>query len=361
MTEGLRLQLNTRPDAGTTFSLDVDAHFPNTKITALFGPSGAGKTTVLKVLAGLRPDLSATVEWRGAKWQSTEQFVPPHRRTLAYVSQQGALFPSMSVAENLQFASRRAHQAIPEAEFSPLIDALAPAELIDKSVAMLSGGERQRVAIARAALRRPEILLLDEPLSALDTERRQPVLAALERLRDSGQVTILYVSHAVDEVARIADHLVLLRNGKSEAEGTFAMLTDAGHVNALVAGGRSAQLAGTAGDIDTRWGLMPVDVSGATLWLPAPSSTGIRQVRVHILARDVSISLDRTVASSILNRIRSTVTALSDSGDGVTLLVSLRVGDQSFFASITRRSCVELDLQPGQKVYAQIKSAALLP
>ena len=218
MTAGLQLRFRTGAGPG----LDVDLALPRHGITALTGPSGSGKTTCLRVVAGLERLPGARVMFGDETWQDGTRFLPPHRRALGYVFQEASLFAHLTVAGNLEFGRKRilAHERLLDP--AQVADMFGIAALLGRKPDLLSGGERQRVAIARALLASPRLLLMDEPLAAVDSARKQEILPYLERLRDHLSIPILYVSHAADEVARLADHLVRLDGGKVVADRPIA-------------------------------------------------------------------------------------------------------------------------------------------
>ena len=224
MTAGLQLRFRT----GTGRGLDIDLDLPRHGITALTGPSGSGKTTCLRVVAGLERLPGARVAFGDETWQDGNSFVPPHRRALGYVFQEASLFTHLTVAGNLEFGRARVAAHERTIDTGEVAEMLGIAGLLGRKPDMLSGGERQRVAIARALLAAPRLLLMDEPLAGLDSARKQEILPYLERLRDNMSIPIVYVSHAADEVARLADHLVLLDGGKVLANGPMARTPRAG-------------------------------------------------------------------------------------------------------------------------------------
>lgn len=343
------------------FTLDVDLALPGRGVTALFGHSGSGKTTCLRAMAGLERAPGGFFSIGGEVWQDEERglFVPTHRRALGYVFQEASLFPHLSVRGNLEFGQKRAPAAKGHSGLAAVADLLGIAGLLERRPASLSGGERQRVAIARALLAAPRLLLMDEPLAALDLKRKLEILPYLERLHDELAIPVVYVSHAPDEVARLADHLVLLEAGRAVASGpltetlaradlppTFA--DDAGVV-------LEATLAGHEED-----NLSRLDFPGGCLRVGRrPESTGSR-LRCRIHARDVSLALERPHASSILNILPATVTAVAPTDTPGHVLVQLRVGSTLLLARITERSRRELAIEPDRLVWAQVKAVALL-
>ncbi|MEL6870219.1 MAG: molybdenum ABC transporter ATP-binding protein [Pseudomonadota bacterium] len=360
MSNALRLRVDARPTAEHPLHLRINSEFPCGEVSALFGPSGAGKTTTLRVLAGLEQTINANVAFAGDTWQSADQWVPAHARNMAYVFQQAALFPHLSVAQNLAFAERRAIAPTNSPATEAMLATLSISELLARRPADLSGGERQRVALARALLRRPRLLLLDEPLSALDDARRQAVMHTIERLcRDDG-VTIIYVSHAVDEIARLAKHIVVLSDGQSVQQGGWEALQATTDAHGLLEGGRGSILSGTLGPIDSAWHLQPLQIGDNSLWLPQQSADAGAPMRVRVLAKDVSLALHDHADTSILNRLPARIDAIDSDASPSAALVTLRVETQLLYASITRKSLAQLALTPGQSVFAQIKSVALL-
>lgn len=343
------------------FTLNVDLQLPGHGVTALFGPSGSGKTTCLRVLAGLEPKAHARVSVLGEVWQdsATGLFRPVHQRALGYVFQEASLFAHLRVQENLQYGFNRTPLRERQHPWSHLLELLGITHLLQRWPHELSGGERQRVAIARALATSPQLLLMDEPLAALDAARKAEILPYLERLPRELRIPILYVSHSMDEVARLADHLVLLAPGCVTTSGpTNEVLTRLDH--ALAHGD-------TAGAVlhvrvlqhDAADHLSTTQFSGGQLTIPMQATPVGETLRLRVQARDVSLTLREQADTSILNRIPVTVMALSPDGPGQTM-VALDAGGTTLLARVTGRSARLLDLAPGKTVYAQIKGAAIL-
>ncbi len=355
---GIRIRLR-RPTQG--FTLDVTMDLPGSGISALYGPSGSGKTSCLRALAGLDRLAEASVYVHGACWQDSDAgvFLPPPARRIGYVSQQAVLFPHLRVRANLEYGWRR-RQRPQRVRFDDIVALLGITHLLGRRPDRLSGGERQRVAIARALLADPRLLLMDEPLSALDAARKAELLPYLERLHHELSMPTVYVSHAFDEVARLADHLVLLEHGRVRA---------AGPLQALVASLALADEFGDAAAVvfearvhahDTLDHLTLLQFAGGTLLVPLRKETPGTTLRCRVNARDVSISTQPSRADSILNRIPAVVTDSVAMGGGAQRLVRLDAGGTPLLARITQRSWRELALAPGKAVWAQVKSAALL-
>ncbi|OAI86283.1 molybdenum ABC transporter ATP-binding protein [Pseudomonas putida] len=346
------------------FTLDVDLDLPGQGVTALFGASGSGKTTCLRCLAGLERAADARIEVAGTVWQDSARgiFVPPHQRPIGYVFQEASLFSHLTVRDNLAFGYKRIDPALRRIHLEQACELLGIGHLLQRKPTTLSGGERQRVGIARALLTSPSLLLMDEPLAALDGPRKREILPYLERLRDELRIPLIYVSHAQEEVARLADHLVLLEQGTVLASGplnqTLARLDlplardeDAGVV-----------LEGRTGAYDEVYQLLDVHLPDSTLKLRIPHAPLAHgsALRIRIQARDISLSLAEDPRSSIINRLPVTLRALSDQGSPAQMLVSLDADGHPLLARVTRYSCDQLGLQPGQKLWAQIKGVALL-
>jgi molybdate transport system ATP-binding protein len=357
MTTQIRLQL-VRGD----FTLAVDLALPASGITAVFGPSGCGKTTLLRCVAGLEHAPEGRVEVEGEVWQDDAQgvFVPTWRRPLGYVFQEASLFDHLDVRGNLAFGARRAasREAI---SLDAVIALLGLAPLLARRPAQLSGGERQRVAIARALATQPRILLLDEPLASLDLARRREILPWLEKLRDELRIPMLYVTHAADEVARLADTLVLLDQGRVAAAGPLAATLARLDLPHLLGDETGALLQGTVRALDTRWHLAEIAFEGGALWL-ADSGLAVGQpARVRVLARDVSIALRPPEGTSIQNVLRCEVRGIAAGASPSQAMVQLACrGGTLLLARITARAVDQLALAPGMAVWAQVKSAALV-
>jgi len=343
------------------FTLDVDLDLPGRGVTALFGHSGSGKTTLLRCIAGLERHGAGSLRFKGEVWQDSARgvFQPTHRRPLGYVFQEASLFPHLSVRKNLDYGRKRVNSGH-RVSLDQAVELLGIGHLLDRMPDRLSGGERQRVAIARALATSPRLLLMDEPLAALDLKRKGEILPYLERLHDELEIPVFYVSHSPDEVARLADHVVLLAEGRVMAQGglreTLARLDlptafteDAGVViEAVVA------------EHDEAYHLTRLDFPGGSAVVAhRPEAIGHR-LRFRVHARDVSLALARAEGTSIANLLPATVTEIADADTPAHVLVRLDAGGTPLIARITRRSLDHLGVTPGQPLWAQIKAVALL-
>ena len=283
------------------FTLDAELHTPMQGITAVFGPSGCGKTTLLRALAGLEHCREGYLALGGEVWQNRQQYIPPHRRTLGYVFQEANLFPHLTVRGNLEYGYKRLPENERRLAFDQVTDLLGVDTLLTRQVTHLSGGERQRVAIARALLTSPSLLLMDEPLAALDINSKAEIYPFFDRLNQELAIPILYVSHSPDEVARLADHLVLMESGKILASGPIGkMLTRMDLPLAHSADAESIIEAKISGH-DNDFQLTYLTFAGGQFTVAGTRLTMGETVRLRILARDVSLTLAHQTDTSILN------------------------------------------------------------
>jgi len=343
------------------FALKVDLELPARGVTAIFGPSGCGKTTLLRCVAGLERGAKGYLAVDDEVWQDDDvrRFVPVHQRALGYVFQDASLFAHLSVAQNLNYGMQRVPVTLRRVSLEQSIDLLGIAQLLQRSPDALSGGERQRVAIARALASSPRILLLDEPLAALDAARKAEVLPYLEKLHTELDMPVLYVSHAIDEVARLADHLVLLESGQVIASGRAEDLLTRLDLSLAHGDTAGAVLTLTVSGHDERDHLSTVIFSGGLLSLPIQNKVIGQSLRIRVQARDVSLTLQKQSGTSILNILNATVCAIAPDSPG-QVMVSLDAGGCTLLARITERSARTLALEPGLKLYAQIKGVAIL-
>lgn len=353
------------------FTLDVALELPGRGVTALFGPSGSGKTTLLRCIAGLERG-AGRLEVNGEVWQDEQAFLPPHRRAIGYVFQEASLFPHLTVRGNLEYGMRRkqhAHLAMHSlrngasadfARLDPIVELLGIDALLPRRADCLSGGERQRVAIARALLTAPRLLLLDEPLAALDHARKQEILPYLERLRDELDIPLLYVSHAASEVARLADHIVVMADGRSVTHGPLAETLARVDLPLRLGDDAGVVFEGRVAERDAEWHLARVAFDGGELWVRDTGHAVGQTVRLRVLARDVSVALSRHDDVSIMNLLPASVTAHVGEDHPSLVLVQLRSGNTTLLARLTRRSAQRLDLAPGRQVWLQIKAVAVV-
>ena len=344
------------------FELAADLELPATGITVLFGASGSGKTTVLRCVAGLERARKGLVQIGPDVWQDddTGVFLPTWRRPLGYVFQEASLFDHLTVQDNMQYGLKRTGSREARQVLDSVIRLLGIESLLDRVPAQLSGGERQRVAIARALATQPRLLLLDEPLASLDHARKQEILPWLERLRDELSTPMLYVTHSADELARLADHLVVLDRGRVKAEGPVAAALSSIDNPLLVGDDVGALLSGRVAERDARWHLTRVTFDGGSLWLRDSGLPVGHAVRLRVLARDVSIATHEPHDTSIQNHLPCTIESSAPDVHPSQVLVRVRVGASTLLARITGRSLDALDLQPGKRAWLQVKSVALL-
>lgn len=343
------------------FNLDVDLDLPGSGITAFFGPSGSGKTTLLRAIAGLERLAQGRLVLDGQVWQEEGFFLPPHARPLGYVFQEASLFPHLSVRANIDYGRKRSSNGLDEAALGHIIDLLGIGGLLGRKPERLSGGERQRVALARALAVGPRLLLMDEPLAALDLERKREILPYLERLRTQVSMPILYVSHAPDEVARLADHLLVLEAGQVLAQGPLEQVLADVDTPIRLGEDAGAVIEGRVAELDGRWHLARVEFPGGGFWVRDEGQALGRSVRLRVLARDVSIALHESSGeTSILNHLAVRVSAIGQDLHPALALVRLEIEGQSLVARLTHRSVQALDLKPGMAVWAQVKAVAVI-
>lgn len=352
----IRFEL-TRPE----FALEVNLSLPARGITVLFGPSGSGKTSFLRCVAGLERPRQSYIRIGHEVWQddSMGRFLPTWRRAVGYVFQEASLFDHLSVRGNLEYGLRRVRPRPAPELVDAAIELLGIGSLLDRRPNQLSGGERQRVAIARALAAQPKVLLLDEPLASLDYARRQEILPWLERLRDQLDMPMFYVTHAADEVARLADFLVMLEGGKVHKVGPATELLPEIHAPIRMGDDVGTILEGTITQRETEWQLARVDFAGGSLWIADPDLAVGTRVRLNILARDVSITTERPGQTSILNHVQAVIESLEPGAHEALVIVRARCKDAVLLARVTRRSAALLGLRPDLPVWLQIKSAAL--
>jgi molybdate transport system ATP-binding protein len=341
-------------------AFSLDAAFTSERgVTALFGRSGSGKTSMIRIIAGLaRPDEGRVVlDGEPLTETATGIFVPKHRRRFGYVFQEARLFPHLSIRANLSygrwFAARPAHGE----SFDHIVDLLGIETLLERSPAKLSGGEKQRVAIGRALLSSPRLLLMDEPLAALDDARKAEILPYLQRLRDETDIPIVYVSHSIAEVARLANQVVVMRDGKVEATGpAIDILSRPSAASERREAG--ALLEGTVESFDALHRLSTIALKSCQLHIPGAALAPGKSVRIRIPSRDVMLATARPEGLSALNILEARIDGMSSTEDG-TVEIRLDCGGDIILSRITTLSCERLDLRLGRAVFAVIKTVAL--
>lgn len=325
------------------FELKVDEQIPAKGITGLFGESGSGKTTLLRCIAGLERDLS-----RDSR--------PVHKRNIGYVFQEPQLFPHLTVRSNIEFGARRASDS--KVDQRQAIEMLGLDHLLDRKPRGLSVGEAQRVAIAAVLLRSPQLILMDEPLASLDQRRKDELLPYLDRLHNELSIPMIYVSHSIDEVSRLCDHLLLIENGKIVGSGELHATLARLDLPMLSGANAGSVIEAAPRRYDSEYDLTLFGFSGGELCVPGKHDTNAKSVRLRISASDVSICLTRPDKTTILNILPAKVDELRDVGSS-SALVRLAMGDHYLLARITRRSATGLNLKKGDSVFAQVKSVTV--
>lgn len=333
--------------------LNADLH----GVTAVFGPNGSGKTSILSAIAGFRRG-SGHVALDGEVWQDARTMRPAHRRPVGMVFQDGRLFDHLNVADNLNYAARRADRDGPEIRMDHVVAELDLSTLLGRRPAKLSGGERQRVAIARALLTRPRLMLMDEPLAALDRVRKAALLPLIAALPERFGMPVLIVSHQIDEIVQIADGLITVRDGRISDHGPLAEVID--RMDPAISGRFEAGsvLEGQITQIDPDHAMAAIDIAGVPLWMPDVGGARVGDaVRLRIRARDVSLATDVIKGISIRNQIPATVTKI-ETDEGAFAEVRLDCAGQRLRARVSRMAIEDMGLARGQTVTALIKSIA---
>jgi molybdate transport system ATP-binding protein len=340
-----------------SFVLDVDLEFPLRGITGVYGASGAGKTTLLRCIAGLENGARGELVVAGDTWQDTNSSRPVHRRAIGYVFQEPRLFQHLDVRGNIRYGSRRRRGQAAQG-FDDVVAMLGLERLLERMPNRLSGGEAQRVAIARALLCGPQVVLMDEPLASLDRARRDEILPFLDRLHAESSVPIVYVSHNIDEICRLCDHLLVMVSGRVVADGDLQSVLVRTDVPILAGEDAGSVVEGRVVGYDDRDELLRVATSGGDLWVPGSKRQPDANLRLRIRAIDISLCRSRPQQTTILNVLPAVIDSVGPAR-GSSALVRIRIGDDVLVARVTRRSVRELNLTEGDRVFAQIKSVAM--
>ena len=338
-----------------SFMLDANFSIPDRGITVVFGPSGSGKTTLLRAIAGLDKGF---LKIGDSVWQKGEDFLATHKRQIGYVFQDAALFDHLDVKGNLNFVIKRAI-GLKEDFIESIHNLLEIKTLLNRKTTQLSGGERQRVAIARALLTNPKILLLDEPLSALDLKRKNEILPYLDSIHNDLEIPILYVTHSQDEMSRLADHLLLIEDGNIIGSGPVNDMLTRFDMPLSHGGDAVSIIEAEVLKRDSEFNLMHLDFLGGQFIVPDNSFPVQTKVRIRVVARDVSLTKSKQVDTSILNIFPAMVQEIVNEGEA-QVMVRLQIKETILLACITRKSSYKLRLEKGSEVFVQVKSVAIL-
>ena len=341
-----------------SFMLDANFSIPDRGITVVFGPSGSGKTTLLRAIAGLEKSDDGFLKIGDSVWQKGEDFLATHKRQIGYVFQDAALFDHLDVKGNLNFVVKRAI-GLKEDFIESIHNLLEIKTLLNRKIMQLSGGERQRVAIARALLTNPKILLLDEPLSALDSKRKNEILPYLDSIHNDLEIPILYVTHSQDEMSRLADHLLLIEDGNIIGSGPVNDMLTRFDMPLSHGGDAVSIIEAEVLKRDSEFNLMHLDFLGGQFIVPDNSFPVQTKVRIRVVARDVSLTKSKQVDTSILNIFPAMVQEIVNEGEA-QVMVRLQIKETILLACITRKSSYKLRLEKGSEVFVQVKSVAIL-
>ncbi|WP_438970277.1 molybdenum ABC transporter ATP-binding protein [Methylophaga sp.] len=341
------------------FDVNASLSVSSSQVTAVFGPSGCGKTSLMRAIAGLESSATGFIKMADKIWQDEHYFKPAHQRDIGFVFQDASLFPHLNVFDNLQFGLKRQTKNKRRVSLEQAIDLLALAPLLNRSVENLSGGEKQRVAIARAVATSPAVLLFDEPLAAVDIAHKHEILRYIQSLHCELDIPMLYVSHQMDEVARLSNNLLLLEKGQQLASGrTVEMLSQLtlpfAHYEEA-----AAVLDTVVTAHDDLYGLSSLAFAGGNITVNRNNLNQGDKVRLRIMARDVSVSLQHPEQTSILNILPATIESMLSEGSSLKL-IRLNVGGQIILSRITAKSADHLKLVAGKTVFAQVKAVSLL-
>ena len=343
------------------YTLCVNQCLPEKGVTGIFGVSGSGKSTFLRAIAGLERPINSRIVIGNEIWHDDEKgiFVPPYKRSLGFVFQDAALFPHLSVRKNLEYGMKRVPKANRRIPLDYVADLLGLIPLMDRTPQTLSGGEKQRVGIARALATSPRILMMDEPLASLDLPRKAEIIPYLNRLNTELSIPIFYVSHDLDEIISLADHLILLEAGKVKASDEIWQLLTRLDLPLAHRHDAAAIISGTAIKREEPFHLNTISFSGGSLSLPGDPLPVGKPVRLRIHANDVSLALSAASDTSILNLIPARVIDIHENENGLAI-VELNAGGARLLSHITTRSAHKLNISPGKELYAQVKGIAVL-
>jgi molybdate transport system ATP-binding protein len=348
--------INRRGD----FVLDVQFEAPTPGVVALFGKSGCGKTTTVNIIAGLLSAEEAVVEVDGHVLTDTARdiSIPPEQRGIGYVFQDGRLFPHMSVQRNLEYGLKRTRAPQPTIAFDQIVALLGLESLLQRQPYQLSGGERQRVCLGRALLSQPRLLLLDEPLAALDAARRKEVLPYLERLRDNSSIPMVYVSHQFDEVLQLATHAVLMDAGRAVAQGSLTQISLLPQLRAIVgADSVGAVLDGIVTSVDPSCAIAKLQVGSGMLSVSVTQVKIGERVRVQLLARDIILGIEEPRGLSVRNQLRGVVASVTEDEEDARL-ITVDVGGVNVLSRVTRDAAEVLGLRTGSSVWVLVKAVS---
>lgn len=352
----MMLEIDVRHAQGD-FELAADLAI-GSGLTALFGPSGSGKTTLINLVAGLARPTSGRIAFAGEVWSdaATGHFLPPHRRRIGYVFQEGRLFPHLTVRQNLIYGQRYTPAAERRETLARVVDLLGTASLLDRRPSGLSGGEKQRVALGRALLSSPHLLLMDEPLSALDAELKAAILPDIERIRDEVGIPILYVSHSLEEVARLATHVVAIDHGRATPLGApDAVLETIAHAAGRMKPGNFVHAVVTGHSAEE--GLTFAEGPAGPLFLRLTEVAPGTQIRAFVPVSEIVLSTREPDGMSALNRLSGTISGIAF--DGTSAMVSVDCGGETLVAEVTRRSVRALALEIGVPVHLLFKTVSI--
>ena len=340
------------------FTLDAKFTTPDKGITVIFGPSGSGKTTLLRAIAGLEKGDSGFLKVGDSIWQTDDNFVPTHKRQIGYVFQDAGLFDHLDVSGNLNYVTKR-KTGLKKVFIDSIYTLLDIESLLNRRIGQLSGGEKQRVAIARALLTNPKILLLDEPLSALDLKRKNEILPYLDSLHNQLEIPILYVTHSQDETSRLADHIMLIEDGKIIGNGPINEMLTSFDMPLSHSGDAISIFEARVISRDTDFNLMHLEFNGGQFIVPDNALPIDSLVRIRVAARDVSITKKKQSDTSILNIFPAIVEEIVPEGNA-QVIVRLTLNGVVLLACLTRKSSASLKLDKGSSVFVQVKSVAIL-
>ncbi|BDX04743.1 molybdenum ABC transporter ATP-binding protein [Planctobacterium marinum] len=354
----LDISLQKANEQRNGFKLRLETQLPGSGFSGIFGASGSGKTTLLRCIAGLEPDSQGSVVVNQHTFQNDNVFLSPQQRNVGFVFQQPVLFPHLTAKQNIEFGAKRAFEPLSETHVNELIMVSGVEHLLTRYPASLSGGEQQRIAIVRAVASNPSILLMDEPLAALDDARKTELMSYLEALQSILAIPVLYVSHSQTEVARLAQQVLVLESGELLQQGEVTDVFN--RLNRVDEQTAMTFLEGRVANYDEQYHLTQITLAQHSLWLPQSNLSSGSKVRLCIAANDISISLDEHSQTSILNRLLVKIQTIKPSSAPGISLIELNADGQSLLAQVTNKSVNNLQLKADMSVWAQIKSAAIL-